>query len=279
MGRAGSFLGARMVDTKMSNVRAQYRAHGLKSEVVEVDDGETVIRCWVPWQQPESGVWSAGASDKPVVLFLHDFVAGGTINWENQVGAFTKDFNVYVPDLVFFGGSTSSKKERTEAFQAHCMVKMLHALEVYNEVTVVGTGYGGLVAFWMAHLYPKLVEKVVFVASATHMTSSSQKPLLAEFDYDHISELLLPTTVQGLKNLASVATYKRVYRLLKFVCKDVLEVFFDEQRHEKVELLLNMVCGAKGADPLPQLMQDKSLIIWGENDQITSLELALKLKQ
>jgi pimeloyl-ACP methyl ester carboxylesterase len=80
------------------------------------------------------------------------------------------------------------------------------------------------VAFWMAHLYPKLVEKVVFVASGTHMTSSSQKPLLAEFDYDHVSELLVPTTVQGLKNLASVATHKRVYRLPKFVCKDVLEV-------------------------------------------------------
>ncbi|KAG0601801.1 hypothetical protein M758_11G140300 [Ceratodon purpureus] len=271
-------VGSFFVDMKMSYVRQQYRAHGMKSEMVEVDDGATVIRCWVPWQQPESGVWSAGQSGKPVVLFLHDFVADGTLNWENQIGAFTKDFNVYVPDLVFFGGSSSTRSERTEAFQAECMVKMLHALEVYNEVTVVGAGYGGLVAFWMSHLYPKLVEKVVFIATGTHMSRTSQKPLLAEFDYDHVSELLLPTTVKGLRNLASVATSKRVYRLPKFVCKAVLQYFFDKQRHEKIDLLEKMVCGAQKALPLPQLMQEKSLIIWGENDQMTSLELALKLK-
>jgi pimeloyl-ACP methyl ester carboxylesterase len=135
MGGAGSFLGARMVDAKMSNVWARYRAQGLKSEEVEVDGGETVIRCWVPWEQPERGVWSAGAADKPVVVFLHGFVAGATINWEHQISAFTKDFNVYVPDLVFFGGSSSSRKERTESFQAHCVAKMLHALDVYNEVS------------------------------------------------------------------------------------------------------------------------------------------------
>ena len=56
------------------------------------------------------------------------------------------------------------------------------------------------------------------------MTSSSQKSLLAEFAYDHVFELLVPTTLQGLKNLASIAIHKRVYRLLKFVWRDVLEV-------------------------------------------------------
>jgi pimeloyl-ACP methyl ester carboxylesterase len=83
------------------------------------------------------------------------------------------------------------------------------------------------VAFWMAHLYPKLVEKVVFVASGIHATPTSQKPLLAEFDYDHIAELLVPTTVTGLRNFASVAMHKRVHRLPKFVCRDVLDVSSD----------------------------------------------------
>ncbi|KAG0607468.1 hypothetical protein M758_8G031200 [Ceratodon purpureus] len=279
MGKATSCFGLSMVAMKMSYVKQQqFRAHGLRSELVKVDDGATVIRCWVPWQQPEGGVWSAGVADKPAVLFLHDFVADGTVNWEKQIGAFTKEFNVYVPDLVFFGGSETTKEERTEAFQADCMVKMLHALEVYNEVTVVGAGYGGAVAFWMAHLYPKLIERVVFVATGMHMTPTSQKPLLAEFEYDHISELLLPTTVKGLRNFASVATHKRVHRLPKFMCTDVLDVFFDEHRYEKVELLSKMVTGSRGEPPLPLLTQEKSLIIWGAEDQITSLDLGLKLK-
>jgi hypothetical protein len=70
MGGAGSFLGARMVDAKMSNVRVRYKVQRLKSEEVKVDGGETVIRCWVPWEQPERGVWSAGVADKPVVIFI-----------------------------------------------------------------------------------------------------------------------------------------------------------------------------------------------------------------
>lgn len=276
---ASSCVGVSMVGLKMSYVKQQkFKANGLRSALVELDDGATVVRCWLPWQQPERGVWSAGVAHKPALLLLHDFVADGTVNWENQIKALTTDFHVYVPDLVFFGGSHTSKEERTEAFQAECMVKMLHALEVYNEVTVVGAGYGGMVAFWMAHLYPKLVEKVVFVASGMHMTPTSQKQLLAEFDYDHIAELLVPTTVTGLRNFASVATHKRVHRLPKFVCRDVLDVFMDAHRREKVELLSNMVCGSREAPPLPQLTQEKSLVIWGAKDKITSLELALKLK-
>lgn len=128
-------MGASMVAMTVSYVRQQYEAHGMRRERVEVDDGETVIRCWIPWRQPERGVWSAGVADKPALLLLHDFVADATINWEKQVGAFSGEFNVYVPDLLFFGGSATKSAERTEAFQAECMVKMLHALEVYNEVS------------------------------------------------------------------------------------------------------------------------------------------------
>ncbi|XP_024360308.1 uncharacterized protein [Physcomitrium patens] len=277
MGRESGF-GSWIVGMKTSQLEHRYEACGLKSQVVEVDTGTTLIRCWVPWEQPESGLWSAGASEKPAVLFLHDFLMDGTFGWEKQIEMFTKEFNVYVPNLVFFGGSSSTSTEKTEAFQADCMVKMLHALEVYNEVMVVGAGYGGLVAFWMAHLYPKFVTKVVFVASGIHMTPTSQKMLLAKFDYDHISELLLPTTATGLKNLASVATTKPVYRLPTCVCKGILHVFIDKHRHEKVELLNKMDCGVRGGPPLPHLPQEKCLIIWGENDLVTSVELAFKLK-
>jgi len=271
-----------MVGIKMSFVKHQFESSGLRSEMVEWEEeegGATRIHCWVPRPpQAERGVWSVSAPEKPALLLLHEFVAGGTLNWEKQIRSFHKHFHVYVPDLLFFGASTSSRQDRTEIFQAECMVKMLHALEVYNEVSVVGCGYGGLVAFWMAHLHPKLVEKVVFVDAGTHMDSKSQKALLGQFDYDHISELLLPTTVKGLRNLASVATHKRIHnRLPEFISRNVLDVFFENQREEKVELLNNMVCGSRQAPPLPHLTQEKMLVMWGENDQITSLDLAHKL--
>jgi hypothetical protein len=94
MGGAGSFLGARMVDAKMSNVQARYKAQRLKSEEVKVD----------------------GAADKPVVVFLHDFVAGATINWERQISAFTQNpCNFSVVLLVFLILSLISRNVASRA--------------------------------------------------------------------------------------------------------------------------------------------------------------------
>lgn len=81
---ASSCFGVSMVGLKMSYVKQQkFKANGLRSALVELDDGATEVQCRLLWQQPERGVWSAGVADKPVVLLLHDFVADGTVNWEN----------------------------------------------------------------------------------------------------------------------------------------------------------------------------------------------------
>ena len=132
-----SCVNVSMVGIKMSFVKHQFEASGLRSEMVEWEEegGATRVHCWVPRPpQAERGVWSVSAPEKPALLLLHEFVAGGTLNWEKQIRPFHKHFHVYVPDLLFFGASTSSRHDRTEIFQAECMVKMLHALEVYNEV-------------------------------------------------------------------------------------------------------------------------------------------------
>jgi hypothetical protein len=138
MGGKSSCVNVSMVGIKMSFVKHQFEASGLRSEMVEWEEeegGATRIHCWVPRPpQAERGVWSVSAPEKPALLLLHEFVAGGTLNWEKQIRSFHKHFHVYVPDLLFFGASTSSRQDRTEIFQAECMVKMLHALEVYNEV-------------------------------------------------------------------------------------------------------------------------------------------------
>ena len=133
-------FGLNVVGMKVSYVRERFRALGLRSERVELDCGATVVRCWVPRGEVERGVWSAGVADKPALLFLHDFAADGSLTWEKQIGAFAEEFNCYVPDLVFFGASETTREERSEAFQAECMVKMLHALEVYNEVREQSSG-------------------------------------------------------------------------------------------------------------------------------------------
>ncbi|KAL2348523.1 hypothetical protein Fmac_002523 [Flemingia macrophylla] len=66
---------------------------GLRPSTVEIEPG-TVIRMWVPC----NGV------SKPAVVLLHGFCGDGMMNWQLQVQALARDYAVYVPDLLFFGG-------------------------------------------------------------------------------------------------------------------------------------------------------------------------------
>ncbi|KAM1151816.1 hypothetical protein EV1_034158 [Malus domestica] len=50
---------------------------------------------------------------KPAVLFIHGFALDGITTWQFQVLSLAKDYTVYVPDLLFFGGSTTDKLDRS----------------------------------------------------------------------------------------------------------------------------------------------------------------------
>ncbi|CAB4262414.1 unnamed protein product [Prunus armeniaca] len=100
---------------------------------------------------------------------LHGY--GGNSKWQfiHQVGSLSQSFNLYIPDLLFFGKSYANKPERTEVFQAKCVAEGLKRLGV-ERFAVYSISHGGYVAYWMAEMYPKLVEKVVVVSCGVGMT-------------------------------------------------------------------------------------------------------------
>lgn len=138
------------------------------------------------------------------------------------MGALTKKYAVYVPDLIFFGGSMSSRDDRSPAFQAECLVTGLKKLGV-EKCTVVGFSYGGMVAFKMGELYPEFVHAIVISGSILAMTDSLSQETLHSLGFSSSSELLLPTNLKGLKALQSVAMHRKFWFPDKFH-KDFLEV-------------------------------------------------------
>lgn len=161
-------------------------------------------------------------STKPVVVLVHGFAAEGIVTWQFQVGALSKKYAVYVPDLLFFGGSHTSHIDRSPAFQAHCLAKGLEKLGVENCV-IVGFSYGGMVAFKLAEFYPDMVRGLVVSGSILAMTDSISETNLSRLGFSSSKELLLPTSVKGLKALLSVAAYKKLWFPDKLQ-KDFLEV-------------------------------------------------------
>lgn len=217
-----SCLNISLIELKLSLLRRHYKSCGLKSELVKLNN-DTTMHCWTPTPLlAEAGVWSV-PDTRPPLLLIQGFAPHAMLCWENQVASLVKEYNVYIPDLLFFGSSITTCKQRSEAFQAECMVKMLQHLGVRNEVDVVGTSYGGFVAFRMAQMFPEFVNKIVFSSSGVCMSPDNNEPLLEKHGLHHISQILIPTSVAELKIAISSATYKTPW-LPNFLYQDMLEV-------------------------------------------------------
>ena len=207
---------------------------GVRPYTLEIEPG-TVMSFWVPCEtvekpkkkgggggEEEGGSGGLRKPTKPVVVLVHGFAAEGIVTWQFQVGALTKKYSVYVPDLLFFGGSTTDNSDRSPSFQAECLGKGLRKLGV-EKCTIVGFSYGGMVAFKMAELQPELVQAVVVSGSILAMTDSISEATLQRLGFASSSELLLPNSVKGLKALLSVATHKKLW-FPDCLHKDYLEV-------------------------------------------------------
>ncbi|KAF8657620.1 hypothetical protein HU200_059768 [Digitaria exilis] len=274
--------------TKQQLVHRLGKMAGLRCRAVTVDDAGTVMSIWAPKDKlpptaTESSVkmkkeerrYSSNSSRLSVVLF-HGFAGDGIFTWVLQVVALAKHYDVYVPDLLFFGGSTSypASTDRSPAFQAECVAAALRRLGV-KRCAVVGFSYGGFVAFRMAEAHPGLVASVVATGSLVDMPRSTGDAILRRLGAVSLAELLLPHDVAGLRSLFAAGTHRKWW-FPDTILKDYLELMIFN-RKQRTELLEGMVTSDEDASA-PSFRQD-ILLLWGENDSIFPMELASKLKE
>ncbi|XP_031115209.1 uncharacterized protein LOC116019202 isoform X4 [Ipomoea triloba] len=205
------------VDAQKPLLHFVMKLAGVIPHAVEIQPG-TVMNFWVPINTVKNpkkrnkattaptsnaGVVAVDAKpSKPVVVLVHGFAGEGILTWQFQVG-WLKKYAIYVPDLLFFGGSVTDSDDRSPAFQAECLGKGLRKLGV-EKCTVVGFSYGGMVAFKMAELFPEMVEALVVSGAILATTEDIITPTVNSLGFSSSSELLLPTSVKGLKALLKV---------------------------------------------------------------------------
>ncbi|XP_013607610.1 PREDICTED: epoxide hydrolase 1 [Brassica oleracea var. oleracea] len=153
---------------------------------------------------------------KPAILFIHGFPAEGIMTWQFQVGSLAKKHSDYIPDLFFFGGSYSDKSDRSPAFQAHCLVKGLTDPKFLRILGVdifflVGFSYGGMVAFKIVEEYPEMVRAMVVSGALLAMTDTISESNLNQIGFESSEDLLLPTSVKGLKTPFALAVHKSMW--------------------------------------------------------------------
>ncbi|XVE49045.1 hypothetical protein DITRI_Ditri01bG0050600 [Diplodiscus trichospermus] len=209
---------------------------GLSPQKIEIEPG-TVINVWVPTETTKS---TSKNGAKPAVVFIHGLRFDGITTWQFQAFALAKDYSVYIPDLVFFGGSTTDKPERSVEFQAECMAQALRKLGV-EKCTRVCLSYGGMIGFKMAEMFPDLVDSMVVSCS---------------------SKALRPTV-------------KFLFTMRQSCLIAFTKIFWN--RKEKVELLKALVI--RDEEFTCPCYQQRIRLLWGKNDKIFDLDTAINLKE
>lgn len=240
---------------------------GLKSSTIDLGDG-TIMHCWIPKTHKEKN---------PTLLLIHGLGANAMWQWSEFITPLSSRFNLYVPDLLFFGESYTSRCERTESFQAQCVMRIM---EVYGvkKMVVVGLSYGGFVGFSMAAQYPEAVEKVVLGCSGVCLEEKDMENGMFQVkSVEEAVSVLLPQTPEKLRQLVKLSFYKPIKNLPSCFLNDFIDVMCTVNHPERKELIETLHNNRKLSD-LPKITQP-TLIIWGEYDQIFPLELAHRLKR
>ncbi|XP_074285774.1 uncharacterized protein LOC141611199 [Silene latifolia] len=238
---------------------------GLQPKEVEIEPG-TVMHFFAPCERDNK---------KPNVVLVHGFAGDGLTTWQLQMISLGKKYNVYVPDLIFFGKSHSTRSERSTRFQADCLAKALKKLGVEEKCVYVGFSYGGFVGFQFAEHYPELVGSMVITGSSVAWSESLNKKALNRIGFNSMAEVLLPTTVDGVKTLLDVGSYS-FPPMPKFFYKHFLEVMFNN-RKERAELLAGLVVPDENVST-HQFKQTIHLL-WGKEDVLTDEEAAISLQE
>ncbi|KHN29048.1 Monoacylglycerol lipase ABHD6 [Glycine soja] len=234
---------------------------GLKSATTDLGDG-TIMHWWAP---------KAPKDSKPNLLLLHGFGANAMWQWN------TRRFNVYVPDLVFFGDSHTTRPERSEAFQAQCVAALLLAHGLHT-TSVVGISYGGFVAYSLAAQFPELVEKVVLCCAGVCLEDKDlDEGMFQVKTVDEAVDILLPQTPEKLRQLVQIAFAMPVKAIPTCFLNDYINVMCTENRQERKELIETLHKDRKLSN-LPKITQP-TLIIWGEKDLVFPMELAYRLQR
>lgn len=196
-------------------IRRSFLAAALQLKSINIDDF-TTLELWKP---------KTTNTDLPNLVLLHGFGPVAMWQWYKQLAYFSPHFNLYIPNLLFFGGSYTESLDRSEAFQAECIAKLMKKLGVIN-FSAVGTSYGGFVLYNLAKMHPEKLQKVVIASSAVNMVKGDNEDVAKRANVENVQDLMLPSTAANFRKLATLVVYNFPKAIPDFILRDLLRVSF-----------------------------------------------------
>ncbi|GMN33819.1 hypothetical protein TIFTF001_004357 [Ficus carica] len=195
-------------------LRWYFSVSGLQSTTTDLGDG-TIMHCWVPKSPAES---------KPNLLLIHGMGANAMWQFSEFLSPLIGHFNLYIPDLVFYGRSWTTRPERTDTFQAQCVAAVMAAQGV-RRMHVAGISYGGFVGYCLAAQFKEMVERVVLCCTGVCMEEKDMdEGLFPMATVEEAASVLLPQTVAKARDLLRLTFYNPPRLVPRFFLNDFIKV-------------------------------------------------------
>ncbi|MEP7213024.1 MAG: alpha/beta hydrolase [Acidobacteriota bacterium] len=222
-----------------------------------------------------------GDASKPTLLLIHGYTASVYV-WHSTAPQLADNgFHVVAIDLLGFGYSEKPAWfDYSITSQARIVSRFMNTLGV-GRATIVGSSYGGAVAATLALDYPERVEKLVLVDAVCN-DDVKNHPILKLASVPGIGEMVTPFIVDSKAFLR-----RRMHNTLAsanhhLIDEDRINSVIRPLRAADAHRSLLMTSRNWHADRIEQdanLIQQPTLIIWGEEDTVIPIKDGYKLNE
>ena len=220
-----------------------------------------------------------GDPTNPTLLLIHGYTASLFV-W-HKVAPMLADsgFHVVAVDLVGFGYSEKPKWfDYSISSQARIVSRFMNTLGI-GRATLVGSSYGGAVSMTIALDYPEFVEKLILIDPVCNDEVLSH-PILRLASIRGVGEVITPFLVDSKLMLR-----RRMRRTLSKTNHDlitndrvsnILRPLHAADGHHSV-LATSRAWNAGRLEKDAHLINQQTLIIWGEEDSVIGIHNGYKL--
>lgn len=186
------------------------------------------------------------------ILFLHGWRSNGEI-WSGIANKLkNNNFLMLAIDFPGFGESSFPKKDFTVQDYSEILMEFIKKLEL-NKVVLVGHSFGGRVAMKLAANNPELIEKLILVDSAGLVPKASNFKRI-------IAKVAKPFFKPKFMQKPREAIYRQIGAEDYIATPELKQTFLNVINEDLRPILLKI--------------KSETLIIWGENDVETPIEMA-----